>query len=76
MFEAKDFNQRIILDYEFITDPPILADIGTFELDIQNVDLKAEMFFLFDGILNVQITSLDVFLDPIFIDFDGMSDFS
>ena len=54
MFEAREYNQRVILDYEYITDPPILADIGTFEIDIQNVDLKAEMYFLFtDGLLNV-----------------------
>ena len=65
------------LDYEYITDPPILADVGTFELDIQNADLKSEVYFLFeDGILNADITFFDVFLDPIFVDFDGMSDIS
>ena len=77
MFEVKDYNQRITLDYEYITDPPVLADVGTFELDIQNADLKTEIFFLFeDGILNADITFFDVFLDPIFVDFDGMSDIS
>jgi hypothetical protein len=77
MIYLKDSNFRMNMDYEFITEPPLLADIGTFEIDIQNMDIKVQVFFEFiNGLLSLEISDLDFFVDPIFIDVDGMSDFS
>ena len=36
-FATKNFTVNCSIDYEYISDPPILADLGTLKLEIDNM---------------------------------------
>lgn len=42
-FELADFTLELAFDYEFITDPPILADIGTATVKVGGMTLAADI---------------------------------
>ena len=42
-FEIADFTLELAFDYEFITDPPILADIGTATVKVRGMTLAADI---------------------------------
>lgn len=61
----------------FITDPPILADIGDFHFDSNNLTLKLDGNNYFDdGTLQVKLNAVDFDLEPLSIDMDGINDMS
>lgn len=72
-----DFEGHIEANYMFITDPPILADIGSFHFDSKNLTLKLDGSNYFnDGILQVDLNAVDFDLEPFNIDMDGINDMS
>ena len=55
----------------------LFGDIGFFEFDLQNLSLNLTFYTGFEeGLLNITVTELDFYVDPVTIDFDGMSDVS
>jgi hypothetical protein len=68
------------MDYAFITDPPILADIGEAYLGINGAGLAINMSTAYntsDEVLSVDLSSITLELGkyPLAV-FDGVSDFS
>jgi hypothetical protein len=78
LFKTKNFTADLDAHYEFITDPPILADIGEFRFLIENLTMaiQAKSGFSSDGFFAVDIQQLDVACTPVNITFDGISDIS
>ena len=77
MLSAKEMNFRLQSDYHMISDPPLIADIGQFEIDFQNIDVDIKVRTRFEeGVLGMDLNYLDMNMDPISIIFDGMSDSS
>ena len=74
----KGLNLRVQFVYSYISDPPLFADYGEFELDIQNLNYVAEIKTEFepDGYLNMTILEFQFDVDPILVDMDGMSETS
>jgi hypothetical protein len=59
----------------FITDPPLLADIGHLNFSSDNATLKVDLITKFeDGLLNVTLMETDMEMDPVALDLDGISD--
>jgi len=72
-----EFEGHVKADYKFITDPPILADIGTFHLDSTNltVTMDGSNYFT-DDCLQVDLKALDFNVKPFDIDLVGINDMS
>lgn len=61
----------------YISDPPIFADIGDFDLDIANTTFLTSFDSnVLNGIVDILIYKLDLEIDPFEITFDGVSDIS
>ena len=74
-----NFQIRIGADYMFISDPPILADIGTFWFQLSGVNFQTVVStFLLDKHLQVDVKSVDLnFTNPeSVVNIDGLSDLS
>lgn len=69
---------NLTFDYAYISDPPILADIGSAFLLVDN------MSFVFDAVpnfnnnnqLTIDMKQFDLSMDDFNLDFDGLSDIS
>jgi hypothetical protein len=56
VFSFKNATGNFGWSYRYITDPPLLADIGEFDLDIEPVNFKVDFDSAYnDGILDVLI---------------------
>ena len=70
-------NFKLQSEYFMISDPPLIADIGQFYIDLSNLTLAVKLRTSFEnGILSLDLDYLDIDLDPIGISFDGISDAS
>lgn len=77
VFAFKNATGNFGWSYRYITDPPLLADIGEFDLDVENVTFKVDFDSAFnDGIMDVLINDIEVDIEPWNVSFDGISDFS
>jgi hypothetical protein len=86
----KLFNDRTVLDihnftgnlkghYMYVSDPPILADIGEFEWNINSTSIKLDTSAQFDegsSIMNFTLNEFDLEINPAFVGFEGISDIS
>ena len=77
VFSFRNFTGDLSFSYMYISDPPIFADIGDFNLDIANstflMDFDSNVI---NGILDVLIHRLELDIKPFDIKFDGVSDIS
>lgn len=47
--QVSGLDTRLLLKYKYVTDPPIIADIGEFELDLQSLNFIMELKTLMDN---------------------------
>ena len=79
LFSIRDLHLLINANYQFISDPPLLADIGLFKLDMHNVTFLIRGITEFvDDMLAVNLSRCDLELNPYTggIFFEGISDTS
>ena len=59
----------------FITDPPLLADIGQLHFALDNATGKADIYSHFDdGLLNLTILNTSMQVEPLILHLNGISD--
>ena len=72
-----DFKGHVKADYQFITDPPILADIGSLSFSSDNLTFSIDGTNTFnDGILDINLHAFTIDMQPFVLDLDGISDLS
>lgn len=77
VIDVEDLSVELDIDYEFISDPPVFADIGTMENKVSQFDLQLSMTSTYeDNDVTLQISELLVDIKEFDIIFDGVSDFS
>ena len=78
VFGVKNFTANGGFSYMYVSDPPIFADIGDFDMDIGNTTfiLDFDQSFGEDGVMDIIINNLELFIAPWRAQFDGISDMS
>ena len=77
IFAIKDFKGLISANYMYITDPPLLADIGTIHFENYNLSFMLNGTTDFeDGLIYFDLTNISMWLEPFVLHFDGISDTS
>jgi hypothetical protein len=77
VFSFKNFTGNFGFSYMYISDPPIFADIGDFDLDIANTTFLMDFDSnVVNGVLEILIKRLEFDVAPFDISFDGVSDIS
>ena len=77
VLQVEDFTVNVTGKYEYISDPPILGDIGTFALDLRNTTIIVNSSTTWDeeaSALQVDISDLLVMQQDFNISFVGISD--
>lgn len=75
-FDLNKFILDFSIGYEFILDPPIMADIGFLNISVDNLEIKANTStFVENNDLNLNMTYLKIAADSLGIEFDGLNDF-
>lgn len=77
IMDLEDFSLDFDIDYEFISDPPVFADLGTMENHVSHLDFKINMTTSYED-YDVTLIINQLLLDVKTLDivFDGVSDFS
>ena len=74
--QVKDLTADLELGYEFVSDPPILADMGVVNLTMEALDLMFNLTtFYKDYNMSVNVTDAAVKIDNFELAFDGVNDF-
>lgn len=79
VFELADLHAGLGFKYEYISDPPILGDIGTFQFDLKNTTLILNSSTTYDEKVDALQMDIEKFLieqEDFKIKFDGISDIS
>ena len=64
-------------DYSALSTPPIFADFGASQLDIDNLFVSIETNSSYsDGDVYINVLDVDIGIDKVKIDYDGVSDMS
>lgn len=72
-----NFSASINGEYSYVSDPPILADIGDINLDFPSFGIVVDGYNYFeDNHLQVDLNNLTLNMNPLLLQFDGVSDFS
>ena len=76
-FQLADFTLELSFDYEFITDPPIFADIGTAQVNIRGMTFAADIKTFLEESFSMQLVDLKLdFQNPGgLLNLDGLNDF-
>ena len=76
-FQLADFTLELSFDYEFITDPPIFADIGTAQINIRGLTFAADIKTFLEESFSLQLIDLKLdFQNPGgLLNLDGLNDF-
>ena len=76
-FELASFTIELGFDYEFITNPPIFADIGTASVNIGGMTLVADIESFLEDSFSIQLLDLTLnFTHPgSLLNLDGLNDF-
>jgi hypothetical protein len=75
-FDLNKFILDFTIGYEFILDPPIMADIGNFAISVDNLEIKANTTTAVENNdLKLNLTYLMIAADHFGIEFDGLNDF-
>lgn len=73
----KDFKGLIRANYMYITDPPLLADIGSIHFEAYNTTFLLNGTTDFeDGLIYFDLNNVSLWLEPFVLHFDGISDTS
>ena len=73
----KNLKGEMTASYMYITDPPLLADVGDFVWQFNDTSLKlGGTLYLEDGVPQMEIKDLDFYAKPFAIELDGVSDLS
>mmetsp|Transcript_8438 Transcript_8438/g.14140 ORF Transcript_8438/g.14140 Transcript_8438/m.14140 type:complete len:475 (-) Transcript_8438:251-1675(-) len=76
IFGVQDFEGQFHADYQYISDPPVFADIGVFSTSINNITSVIDFSTFFDGMFQARINNVTLEMDPFKLTFDGVSDMS
>jgi hypothetical protein len=72
-----NFSGGIKGQYSYVSDPPILADIGDINIDMPSMGLVVDGYNYFeDNHLQIDLNNLTLSMNPLLLQFDGVSDFS
>lgn len=64
------------IGYEFVSDPPILADIGFLNFTVDDLDLQFNLTSNYhDYNMTLNVTSVHASLEKFDLGFDGLNDF-
>lgn len=77
VFSIADLVGSVQFDYSFLTDPPLLADIGTFKLDLAKTNLTANFSTDMDdtsGVIQIDLHEFNLTMGDFSLDIDGVSD--
>lgn len=76
-FQLSGFDFKLQFDYEFISDPPVFADIGTASLAIERMTFAADLQTSMDEAFSIKLLELGLNFDKpgSFLDIEGISDF-
>lgn len=73
----RDFNVGLGWDYSYITQPPVFADIGRFDMEIDNITFRANFTTNFEnGILQTNISELEFNIESWYFNMQGLTDWS
>jgi hypothetical protein len=77
--EIGDLNLKIVFDYEFVTNPPILGDIGEMWIHLNGLNLMTNLNSTMNDDKQLHINLENLFLDftnpEALINIDGINDF-
>jgi hypothetical protein len=77
VFSFRNFTGNFGFSYMYISDPPIFADIGDFDFNLDNTTFLMDFDSnIANGVLDVLIHRLEMDIYPFDIKFDGISDIS
>ena len=79
VFSIYDLVGHLQFDYSYLTDPPLLADIGSFQLELGKTNFSANFSTDMDtssGVMQIDLYNLIVNMDDFKLDIDGVSDIS
>lgn len=78
IFELKDLKGEVNASYQYITDPPVLADVGDFDWDWNETSLKigGSLYLNEHGTPELRLDALNLDALPFAINLDGVSDIS
>jgi len=77
VFSIKNFTGNFQGNYMYISNPAIFADIGEFDLNLQNLSLLLNTSSSFDGeqsTMNLTLNEIGLNIDPFTLEFEGISD--
>jgi hypothetical protein len=75
-FDLNKFILDFSIGYEFILDPPIMADIGNLSISVDNLKIIANTSTAVENNdLKLNLTYLMIAADSLGIEFDGLNDF-
>lgn len=77
VFSFRDFKGAIKANYMFVTDPPLLADIGSVHFENYNTTFSIDGFSTFaNQNFELRINDISLDIEPFVLSFDGISDTS
>lgn len=77
IFSFRDFKGAIKANYMFVTDPPLLADIGSIHFENYNATFSINGITTFANYdLEMKVYELSLDIEPFVLSFDGISDTS
>jgi len=79
VFNIHNFTGNLKGNYMYVSDPPILADIGEFEWNINSTSILLDSSAKFDegqSVINFTLNEFDLDIDPAMVSFEGVSDIS
>lgn len=74
-----NFTGNLKGNYMYVSDPPILADIGEFEWNINSTSIKIDSSAKFDegqSVMNFTLNEFELDINPGMVSFEGVSDIS
>ena len=77
MLDLAKLTGELRLDYEVVTEPPLVADWGTLRAILNDTNFMANMSLEYDdesGHVKCIVNDYDFFLEPVLVLFDGYSD--
>jgi len=77
IFSIKNFKGAIKANYMFVTDPPLMADIGSINFNSDNCTFNIYGYTAFkDNDFELIIKDINLMMEPFILHFDGISDTS
>lgn len=77
VFSIADLVGHVEFDYSYLTDPPLLADIGTFHFDLAKTNLTVDASTNMEpssGVMQIELHEFNLSMDEFKLNIDGVSD--